>query len=376
MAFDVFNILLMLVLPFVAIRLVKGTKLFAKLSPVLLCYAGGILLANIPGYPVNGEQVTKVFEFAVILAIPMLLFNSKISDWKNLAGKSLIAFLLAVISVLVSAITFPMLFKEIPGIELMAGMLTGVYIGGTPNMQAISIALDADNNVFIRLNAAEVASGGIYLMILAAGFRNLVLGILKPYPLQEQLADEDYKAKDPYAKVRIADVVRNVLVSALLTGIILLLTRLIYGDLKHSIFIMIGISTLSLAASLFPSINKLPGSYATGEYFLLIFCVGIGLMADFSEILSDSLSILMFAGGMLIMIVLLHILLCYLFKIDADNMVMSSTATIFGPAFIGQITGILKNKELLVPGMIMSLIGLAIANYLGVLVAGIVAGLI
>ena len=78
---------------------------------------------------------------------------------------------------------------------------------------------------------------------------------------------------------------------------------------------------------------------------------------------------------MLIMIILVHITLCYLFKIDADNMVISSTATIFGPAFIGQVTGILKNKELLVPGMIMSLIGLAIANYLGVMVAQLLAGL-
>lgn len=79
---------------------------------------------------------------------------------------------------------------------------------------------------------------------------------------------------------------------------------------------------------------------------------------------------------MLIAILILHIALCFLFKIDADNMIISSTATIFGPAFIGQVTGALKNKELLVPGMIMALIGLAIANYCGIMVAQLVGFLL
>lgn len=375
MVFDIFNIILMVVLPFCAIRLVKSVSVLASISPVLLCYACGIILANIPGYPVNEKQVTKILELAVILAIPMLLFNSKIQDWKNLAGKSLLAFVLAIIAVLISVLVFPFLFRDLPDVALMSAMLTGVYIGGTPNMQAISIALEADNNLFIKVNAAEVASGGIYLLLLAAGFRNVVLRILRPYFLHTLGNEAEPIFNDPHGKVKPMDALKNILISLALTALVLLITKMLYGDLKHSIFIMIAISTLSLIASLFPRINGLPGSYPTGEYFLLIFCVGIGLMADFREILSGSLEILLFAGGMLIMIILVHITLCYLFKIDADNMVMSSTATIFGPAFIGQITGILKNKELLVPGMIMSLIGLAIANYLGVMVAQLLAGL-
>ncbi|HMW75312.1 MAG TPA: hypothetical protein PKD40_06630, partial [Saprospiraceae bacterium] len=100
----------------------KSVSVLASISPVLLCYACGIILANIPGYPVNEKQVTQILELAVILAIPMLLFNSKIQDWKNLAGKSLLAFVLAIIAVLISVLVFPLLFRDLPDVALMSAM--------------------------------------------------------------------------------------------------------------------------------------------------------------------------------------------------------------------------------------------------------------
>lgn len=376
MVSDGFNILLMVMLPFLSIKLVKNVPLFSKISPVLLCYGVGIIFANIPDYRVNEPQISKLFEFAVILAIPMLLFNARINDWKNLAGKSLLSFILGVIAVLFSALTFPLLFKDLPNISTLSGMLTGVYVGGTPNMQAVGIALEADHNTFIKLNAAEVASGGIYLLVLASGFQQLVLKVLNPYHSDIHQNEDQAESDVPYTEVKPKYALVNILLSLGLTGLVLLFGKLLYGDLQHPIFIMIGITTISLWASFSHKIHSLPGGYATGEYFLLIFCTGIGLLADFSEMFSGSLDLILFTGGLMVMSILLHIVLCYFFKIDADNMIIGSTATIFGPAFIGQITGILKNKELLVPGMIMSLMGLAIANYLGVMVAKILVNFI
>lgn len=369
MVIEYINLLILIFLPLVAKLLVNRISFFSKLSPVFICYLVGIILANLSFYPVNENQITKAFELAVILAIPMLLFNTRLSDWPKLAGRSLFSFLLAVLSVLICAIVIPCYFSDLKDVNILSGMLTGIFVGGTPNMQAVGISLGADHKTFIQLNAAEVAVGGIYLLVLVSGFQRLLQFVLPKYQNVLTDADEGIVHELPYHPVKFTNAVANILMSMLVTGFVLAVCKLVFKDLNHPIFIMIGITTLSLVLSLVPKINSLPGGYVTGEYFLLIFCTGIGLLADFGDILGGSVDLLIFTTVILISILTLHIILCYFFKIDADNMIVSSTATIFGPAFIGQITGALKNKELLVPGMIMGLIGLAIANYCGVLVA-------
>ena len=63
--------------------------------------------------------------------------------------------------------------------------------------------------------------------------------------------------------------------------------------------------------------------------------------------------------------VALHVLLSRLFKLDADTTIISSTATIFGPAFIGPVASSLKNRQLVGPGLTLGLAGIALGTYLG-----------
>ncbi len=60
-----------------------------------------------------------------------------------------------------------------------------------------------------------------------------------------------------------------------------------------------------------------------------------------------------------------HFLLSWIFKVDADTTLITSVAGIFGPAFIGPIASVLKNKDIVVSGLTTGLVGYAIANYLG-----------
>jgi uncharacterized membrane protein len=50
-------------------------------------------------------------------------------------------------------------------------------------------------------------------------------------------------------------------------------------------------------------------------------------------------------------------------------MLITSTAGIFGPAFIGPVAERLRNREVIVPGLTCGLVGYAIGNYLGFAVA-------
>jgi uncharacterized membrane protein len=67
--------------------------------------------------------------------------------------------------------------------------------------------------------------------------------------------------------------------------------------------------------------------------------------------------------------IILHIIPGAIFRIDTDTLIITSTAGIFGPAFIGPVANGIRNKQVIVPGITMGLLGYAIGNYLGLAVA-------
>ncbi len=67
--------------------------------------------------------------------------------------------------------------------------------------------------------------------------------------------------------------------------------------------------------------------------------------------------------------VMFHIIMARLFKIDRDTLMVKSTALICSPPFVPVVAGALKNKEVIVSGLSVGIIGYAIGNYLGVTIA-------
>ena len=64
--------------------------------------------------------------------------------------------------------------------------------------------------------------------------------------------------------------------------------------------------------------------------------------------------------------IILHFILASIFRIDRDTVIITSTAAIYGPAFIGPVANAIKNKEVIVTGITMGLLGYAIGNYIGI----------
>ena len=109
--------------------------------------------------------------------------------------------------------------------------------------------------------------------------------------------------------------------------------------------------------------------FEMGEYLLLMFCVAIGMMADFTKLAADGGMIIGFTALVLGTTIILHLIFSKLFKIDSDTVLITSTAAIYGPVFIGQIASAIRNRSLVFSGMATGLIGFAIGNYLGIAVA-------
>ena len=65
-----------------------------KISPIVICYAVGILLANLSGIAFPKEVLTKITEISILLAIPLLLATANPKDWIRYAPGNLFAYLL------------------------------------------------------------------------------------------------------------------------------------------------------------------------------------------------------------------------------------------------------------------------------------------
>ena len=142
----------------------------------------------------------------------------------------------------------------------------------------------------------------------------------------------------------------------------------LFGKVEPPVVLLL-ITSLGIAASLVKRIRTLAGSYDVGEYALLCFCVAVGSLADVRTLTGSSPTLMLFVFAVMVASILLHVALSAIFRIDADTVLITSTATIFGPAFIGPVATALKNRRLVGPGLTMGLMGIALGTYLGLLTA-------
>ena len=69
-----------------------------------------------------------------------------------------------------------------------------------------------------------------------------------------------------------------------------------------------------------------------------------------------------------------HVILSKIFKVDADTTIIVTTALTMSPPFVPVVAQALKNRYVIISGLIIGIIGYAIGNYLGVFLAYYIKG--
>ncbi len=377
--------LLVLAYPGVANWSSTRFKWLAWFSPVVQCYLFGILLANLPVDLVN-EAVSRTLMMASVpLAIPLLLFSTDFPAWLRLAPRTVLSFVLAMVATMVLA-SLAAWWLSVPGADAwkVSGMMVGVYTGGTPNMSAIGWALQVEENTFVLINAVDMALGGAFFLFLITGAKPLLGRVLPPFPRSSGLDpvgqgaepasfDQEVVWKDVSAAFGLS--VLAVIVSA---GLAFGFTQWFRGPFPTGeVFdqpafnssIVIFISLLAIAGSFVPRIRSLRGAYEAGDYLILVFCVAIGSQANVRQLVEAGLPYFVYVGFVMFGAVTLHMFLAALFRIDVETAIITSTAAIYGPAFIGPVARALGNREIIVSGITSAMVGLALGTQLGLLLA-------
>lgn len=355
------QVIFYLLVPALSRWVAARNKLAGILGPVVLCYAAGIIVGNLP-LGLDLKVARSAAEGAVPLAIPLLLFRTDLRAWLKLAPGLLVGFGLACVAAVFSAGAVGVAFAgSTDEWAKIAGMLVGVYVGGTANMSAVGIATGVKEETFVVLNAADVVTGGLYLLVLLTVAQKVLLKFLKPYQ-PTGAADLPVDPSVPRWKTKAGAFALALAVMALSIGGV----WLVRGKLEPGP-VLLSLTTLALLLSLSPQVRSLAGAEDVGEYVLLIFCVAIGSLADVSQLAGTSRMLFAYVVMVMCLAIVVHVGLCKLARLDADTVLITSTATIFGPAFIGPVAAAIKNRELVGPGITLGLAGIALGTYLGLL---------
>lgn len=372
---NVLVVLIMALGPRAMVLLSKRFRILGMLGPVFLCYACGILFSLI----IPEKKIAMdISEILVPIAIPLILFSADLSSVRKLAKPMLNSFILVAVSVsLVACATYLIFRTLIPEAYKYAGMIIGLYTGGTPNLMAIGAALSVSESHIVLANASDVIVGGTYFLLLISVMPRLTRRFLKPFVKTETESDEGFiqnlektyiPDKEPFSLKLILRHVPIVLLGILSLAIAAGLALLITGKLDV-VIIMLVVTTCGIGFSFIKKVRAAPGSYTVGQYLILMFSLGIGMSFNFSALNKEALLLLAMFATAQFGAVLVHLLLSKACKIDADTSLITSTAGVYGPAFIVPVAEALDNREVVLPGLICGILGYAAGNYLGIGIA-------
>ena len=387
-------LILFLILPTYLIKISRRFSLDKFLSDIIFCYLVGILAANtkwlwLHGWGLDASKAidsatqsftTELASASVMFAIPMLLMLNNVKDWLKHTRRNTLIFLSFSFSVMCICFSVGYWYKNsLPHSEIATGMMTGVYIGGTPNMVAISKALEADKALFGLLNATDTFCSAFYIFFMFS-FAKPLLGRFLPKfkstlpgtEIIEELKDE-YEYPFP-PKAWKWPVLRPLLIGigiSVCAIAVSLVPAILFpnsdGKMNTTLLVLV-LTSIGIGLSFFEQIRKLTAVYSFAHYLLLVFGICAGYMADFGHMINEGGQYLVFNIIIITLILILHFLLALILRVDIDSFIICSVANVMGPPFMAQAASSIKNRELIPVGITLALLGLAIANYCGIFV--------
>ncbi|PJZ76932.1 DUF819 family protein [Leptospira neocaledonica] len=353
--------------PWLAGSLSKKYKWLGFLGPVVLCYASGIILGNLVPIEFLPKKIAEtISEISIPIAIPLLLASSDFLRGIKEARLALFSFFLSCIAVAISSVSVGLFLSSLhPESSKIGGMLAGLYTGGTPNSNAIGLALDTGKATIALVNTVDLLIGGTYLLFLLSFSKKVYSIFLKPEVASgesvEVSSEVHLSPKNPILRLLL-----GIILSVLGLAASLAISQVILGTASAPL-ILLGITTWGIGISFSKKVRSL-NTYPVGYYFILIFSVAIGFLADFGSLVKGASGVLLIVLATMSIAILLHLVFGILFRIPVDTWIITSVSSIYGPAFVPSVAAAIGNRGVLILGILTGLIGYAVGNYLGLAV--------
>lgn len=374
------TILYLLGVPLLVMQLAKRWTWIDKVSPMSVLYVIGLATANlIPAdngvFNVDTGTNTLFGNIAVPLAIPLMLMGCDTKGWQ--VGKAAKVFITGLASVLIVTVAGFFLFQPADhtaesyrSFAQVCAVATGIYTGGIPNMGAIKQAVGMPAETYLYVTSYDLIVTGIYLVFIILFGKTVFRKLLPARAGGEgqqggESGGEKVKPFDRnHYKVSLLAIAITLVIAAISYGVALLAS----GDGTPNMTVLILLlTTLAIAASFLPPMKRQQHSFDLGLFCVYVFCLSIATACNVREMdIAGSLPILYYLGFIIFGSLVLQTLMARLLKIDGDSVMVSSVALINSPPFVPLAAALLGNKNIVVLGITVGLLGYMLGNYLGI----------
>lgn len=381
------TIIYLLCVPFLVMQLAKRWSWIEKVSPMTVLYLIGLAVANLLPtddgiFSLNTATNNLFSNLAVPLAIPLMLMGCDMNNWQ--IGKAFKVFASGLVSILIVTIVGFYIFQpenhtteSYKGFAQICAVATGIYTGGIPNMGAIKQAVGMPHQTYLYITSYDLIVTGLYLVFVIFFGKTVFRKLLGSEQLKRkqkrdnndiQTTANESAAVNPFDKTHLKTSLIAIGLTLVIAAISYVVSLLVSKDGSPNMTVLILLlTTLSIAASFIPSMRQQQHSFDIGLYCVYVFCLAIASACNVREMdIAGSLPILYYLGFIVLGSLILQILFAKLLKIDGDSVMVCSVALINSPPFVPLAAALLNNKNIVVLGITIGLLGYMLGNYLGI----------
>lgn len=365
----------------------------SRVSGAIIALLIALAASNLSVIPTSCALYDEIiWGYAVPLGIPLLLLQCNMKKIWRETGRMMVIFLIGAAGTVTGAfLAYTLLHKYIPGLEGVAAMMTGSYIGGGVNFAALALEFDV-GEIKASATVADNLLMALYFfaLLLFAGMKFFRGRFTHPH-IDAVLESGDAEGAKTQAAaywsrkdISLKDIAMNFAYAAAVVYAAKLIAALIGGlipdtgvvcHILHTFFgsEYVWITTVSMAAATWgeKQVAKLSGSQEIGTYLIYLFLFVIGVPASISKILTETPLLLAFTGIM----VVVNMVFCFvggkLLRFDLEDIILASNANIGGPTTAAGMAISQGWSALVGPVMLVGTFGYVIGTYLGILVGGI-----
>lgn len=373
----VLTILYLFGIPLAVMLMAKRWPIIQKISPMVILYIIGLAAGNTF---LSGDTVTllctNISNVVVLMSIPLMLMGCNFKMWSTKAV--LKTFLVGVFSVLCVTLIGFFLFRTMAfnaqvsntNYAKISAVMTGIYIGGIPNLAPISKAVGLPQHLFLMVSGYDLIVTGLYLLLIVFFGEPIIRRIFKINHIkteeETEHAEEETSVKNKKIRHLILNRALGILTAFLVVAISYALSLIIPLQNSTAVIIIV-LTTVSLLLSLTKPVKHLEGTFDLGLYFVYVFCLAVATLVNIHDMeFSKHLFILYYIAFVIFGSLALQIILAIIFRINGDLVLVSSIALINSPPFVPMVAAILNNKDIILPGIAIGLLGYAVGNYLGI----------
>lgn len=341
-----------------------------------------ITVNNIAGIQEN------LYALSLFIAFPLLLFSLNLKRWLKYARKGFLSIGLALIAGIVMVTAGFFIWKNaFPDSWKLAGMFEGIYTGGSPNFAALKLILNVDSDRFVVLFTYDTVVGAFLVLFFITIAPRIFRAILPKFKekdgiaIDAELVKKETEGLDDFSGMLKKGILFPLLkafgLSILIAGIGMALYFLVPEEYKQyrMAVTVLSITTLGILASLIKSVNKIEKTFQLGMYLILVFSLTVASTSDLRTMFGKGMwDLILFISWCYWGSLFMHLLLAKIFRIDADNFLITATAFVFSPPFVPLVANALKNKDVIVTGITGGVIGYLLGNYFGTTLAYFLRG--